>query len=155
MNKYKKYVFLIIYILITSLIFFFSLRNGEQSTGDSSFLTSLLYNVIKILKLENIINVNSLSSIVRKLIGHFGLFFICGFFGYFTYCLFIENYKFAIIINLIIGLLISIISELLQLIPINRSCQLSDVVIDFSGYFICTLILVFIKYLIIKKQLKN
>lgn len=155
MNKIKKYIFLIIYLFIITLIFFFALRNGEQSTTDSGRLIELLYKIIKLLKMDHIIDASSLAHVVRKLIGHFGLFFVCGLFGCFTFHSFISDYKKALLFHLLSGLLIAIISELLQLIPLNRSCQFTDVLIDYSGYIVCTAIYVLIIYLIKKKQLKN
>ena len=145
MKKYLKYIYLIIYILIISLIFMFALRDATESTTDSGRLTKLILSILKALNLEDNINANTLSRLVRKLIGHFGLFFVCGFFGINTFINFIKNKKQSIIINLIAGILIAIISELLQLIPIGRSCQISDMLIDYSGYLLICVVYIFIK----------
>ena len=145
MKKYLKYIYLTIYILIITLIFIYALRDATESSSDSGRITKILLSLLETFNLENIINVNTLSMLVRKLIGHFGLFFVCGFFGVNTFINFITNKKYSIILNLITGLLIAIISELLQLIPVGRSCQISDMLIDYSGYLLICVIYIFIK----------
>lgn len=145
MKKIAKYIYLIIYILIIILLFFFSLRDGKESTTDSNQITNILLSILKIFNLEDSVSVTTLSHIVRKLIGHFGLFFICGFFGINTFINFIKNKKYSIIINLSVGLLIATTSELLQLIPVGRSCRITDVLIDYSGYLLVCIFYIFIK----------
>lgn len=145
MKKYLKYIYLTIYILIITLIFIYALRDATESSSDSGGITKILLSLLETFNLENIINVNTLSRLVRKLIGHFGLFFVCGFFGVNTFINFITNKKYSIILNLITGLLIAIISELLQLIPVGRSCQISDMLIDYSGYLLICVIYIFIR----------
>ena len=147
MKKYLKYIYLILYIITITFIFYYALRNASQSTSDAGRVTNIILSILKIINLEDKINVESLTVIVRKLIGHFGIFFICGFFGIKTYINFIKNKKTSIKINLLAGLLIAIISELLQLIPIGRSCQITDMIIDYSGYLI-----ICIMYIIINKK---
>lgn len=145
MKKYLKYIYLTIYILIITLIFIYALRDATESSSDSGRITKILLSLLETFNLENIINVNTLSMLVRKLIGHFGLFFVCGFFGVNTFINFITNKKYSIILNLITGLLIAIISELLQLIPVGRLCQISDMLIDYSGYLLICVIYIFIR----------
>ena len=58
-----------------------------------------------------------------------------------------------------IGALIAVIDELIQLFPAGRSCEVRDMVIDFSGILfatlIVTLIISFLEKRTPKKQLKE
>lgn len=147
--KKKKYIFLTIYLLLILIIFISSLRNSDASTNDSNFIVDIVIFIISIFKEESTIDVDLVSLIVRKLVGHFGSFCLCGIFGSFTFELFINKKANSIIFNILSGITIAVIAELLQLIPEGRSCQITDMLIDMSGYlfgfFINIIIIKFVK----------
>ena len=82
---------------------------------------------------------DSLNGIIRKLIGHFGAFLVTGVFGILTAYFFFFKGKMKYIslaIFLVYGLLLAILSEVLQIFAGSRTPAWSDVGIDFSGYAI-------------------
>lgn len=89
---------------------------------------------------------------VRKFIGHFSLFLLTGLFGYLT---FRERMKIkkAVAVNTIYGTCLAVGSELLQLIPIDRACAFTDMLIDTMGYILGMLIIIIVIYLY--KKIKN
>lgn len=154
MKEKKKYIFLILYIITILLIFFLSLRDANESTDDSGFVMNIVLSILKIFKDEQTINIELVSLLVRKLIGHYGMFCICGLFGYFTYNSFIETNKIKVLVYILSGIFIAVIAELLQLVSPGRSCQISDMFIDYSGY-ITSLLLCIVLSIIIKSKQKD
>lgn len=112
---------------------------------------------------ENIFN--EMNHVIRKLVGHFGLFLITGLSGIAGLYLIFENKinkKIGIIsavIYGIYGLALAIISELVQLTANNRGPGINDVLIDYSGYLAGMLIFILIVFVCCfvkkKKSMKN
>lgn len=96
--------------------------------------------------------------LVRKGVGHFGAFLILGIFSTFTYMLFFDKKKWiwSCPLNFLQGFALAGITELIQLLVPGRSGLLSDVLIDYSGFLISSVIItigVILYYFI--KQKKN
>ena len=105
-------------------------------------------------------NHDSFASFIRKAFGHFGLFMISGLLSslaiYFAFNPFKwSKYWLLIVIALAFGLMMGIITELIQLNVPGRSGEFKDVLIDFSGYVLGFLIILSILFLIIRKQNKK
>lgn len=111
---------------------------------------------------------NNFHSLMRKAAGHFTLFFVDAVFGFLAFSLTLDLYKkkwwISLLIN--IGLLLAIgfalagISELIQLIPsLHRGGSMLDVLIDFVGFTIATIlgaaIFIIIKLIKLKKDKTN
>ncbi len=98
---------------------------------------------------------NSIHTLVRKLIGHYGCFLVTAVFGILTCFLFFFDSKkkkyFSTAGYLLIGLLIAILSEVLQIFTSDRGPSAQDVMIDFAGY-LTGYVLSYIIYLIIRKK---
>lgn len=77
-----------------------------------------------------------LHSRIRKIVGHFGLFALNGVVTYLMFNSFEMKKTKVFLSTLSLGLSNSIIAELLQLIPEGRSCQISDMFINFIGFII-------------------
>lgn len=95
---------------------------------------------------------------IRKIIGHFSLFFLTGIFGILTFLSYFDKIKkqISLLLNMGYGLYLAAISELLQLIPKGRSCTIEDILIDFIGYTLgCLLILAIIQIYNARKRKKH
>lgn len=94
---------------------------------------------------------------IRKSIGHFLLFFVNGIFTFlFLYNLLKDNKKYKnihiLLIVLSIGLFIAILSECIQFAIPKRSPQGWDILIDFTGYAIASILLSIIKQINLKNN---
>lgn len=96
---------------------------------------------------------------VRKQIGHFGLFAIDGIVGFLYFNSLTTSKKKRNILMFSIGAGLAITAELLQLIPVGRSCQITDMIINllgfYSGLVVSLLALVVIRKIKSKKGEKN
>ncbi|MBQ9782225.1 MAG: VanZ family protein [Clostridia bacterium] len=122
------YIFLIFYAL------YHSLKSGEKSSTSSTSFTTFLKDVFFAINFDKF-SVDVLQNFIRKIFGHFGLFFTIGFFGFIFYNLKFNSVKNATYLSIVVGLLISLIAEILQLFARDRNPSLSDVTVNFSGLF--------------------
>lgn len=145
MKKTIKYILLFIYLLIVGLIFYSSLENSTQSSKTSNKVTDIVINTVETITNNSVVlDHDETSHFVRKVIGHFGSFFLLGGIGVLMFYLFLGIKKKAFIVSIVVGLLIAITAECLQLLSEGRACQVSDVFIDYGGYILSSLI-IFIK----------
>lgn len=148
MSKRHQQVFLLINIIVfflaTFLIVRFSFSNGSESSAQSGFFSSLFIKIHEFI-IQRSLNDYEISVVnfeIRKFIGHFLLFAIDGLFLFLIGHFFFSKRK-ALLITLIFGTLLAISSELIQMFQASRSPQIHDVILDFSGYFLSS-ILVFL-----------
>ncbi len=135
------------YIILTLLIFYFSLSSGEESSTQSAFVWSFISSVFNIK--------GNYESFIRKFFGHFLLFSALAVFASVVYyrasqILFKNNYqKYSIFITLLVGILTAGIAELLQteLFVQGRNASFVDLIIDFLGYLLGYLIFRILKFL--------
>lgn len=101
----------------------------------------------------------SYQTYIRKIVGHFLLFFVLAIFAFVVYYRLAEvlkpnkNLPFGVVFTLCAGVFTAGLSELFQSFVANRAPAFSDVLLDFLGYVLATLILVAIYY--IRKRLKR
>lgn len=102
-------------------------------------------------------NFSNFQMLVRKALGHFTLFFVNGVFGFLTFYLFLKDNKLIQIIigSLSVGLFFASVSELIQRFVPGRAGTFTDVLINFSGYLVATLLLLLITYLVLKRKAKK
>lgn len=125
MKHLKKHAFLSLAIVWTLIIFVFSLQSGDESIITSNILLNFLAILFPILKDPAYLDITIL--MIRK-IAHFTEYFILGYF----YTKASEETKEDKI--LLVGYLIPIIDESIQLFSIDRSGSPIDMVIDMAGY---------------------
>lgn len=150
----------VIYLTLTTVIFVEALKSGEKSTESSDGVIETVADVYDFCggdREEFLAYVEheeakgpvflgyGFKGLIRKSIGHFGLFGALAVFAFPTYLpLFLRlfkgkgKYAFSILVIALIGLLTASISECLQL-PIftsGRSGEIKDIFIDFSGYIL-------------------
>lgn len=167
MKVSKKYliwtiVFSVIALAINVFIIVHSCLDASVSTEASSGVTEVVEEIINDIKPGTITpeNHDSFVTIVRKAFGHFGLFMVSGFFSSLAFYLSIspfnkQKYYQIIIIALAFGLLMGLITETIQLFVPGRSGEITDVLIDFSGYLLGFLIILLILFLIIRHIYKQ
>ena len=126
MSKFIKYIYLMIFSIITVIIILSSLKNADLSLKDSDLVTDV------IVQIGGKKDKNIISSFVRDVIGHFGSFFLCGIFSFLTIKSFLEKKKNSMILIILIGIVLSVGSELLQLIPKGRQCDYKDMLVNIS-----------------------
>lgn len=122
-------------ILWMLVIFCFSAQNADQSSGTSGgfakFLAKILYRDFNIIdKPSQDILINKCQFIVRKT-AHFTVYATLGILT--NTAVRISKFKFPHLIALVICLAYAVSDEIHQYFVPGRSCELSDVFIDFSG----------------------
>ncbi|KAF0225696.1 MAG: hypothetical protein FD133_301 [Erysipelotrichaceae bacterium] len=125
MKHLKKHAFLSLAIVWTLIIFAFSLQSGDESIITSNILLGFLATIFPILKDPQYLDIVILA--LRKT-AHFTEYFILGYF----YTKASEETKQDKI--LLMGYLIPIIDESIQLFSPGRSGSPIDMVIDMAGY---------------------
>lgn len=140
---------LIKYLLLTGLIIgiVVILTEALLPANISKIQSDAVTSVVKPIEHAEKLNM-PLNLYVRKAIGHFGAFFLLGIcaIGYFLFCF--KRVESSFLICLLIGLFVSVGSELLQMIPEGRVCTISDMVLDFFGFFISSSIIFIVAFTI-------
>ena len=77
---------------------------------------------------------------IRKGLGHFAAFFVLGVFGALTFALFLKRKWLALVISLVSGFGIASLTEFLQMLVPNRGPSFSDVLLDFYGFSLATVL---------------
>lgn len=153
MKKYIKYIFLILYLASIAMIFMSSLETGKESSEDSSEVTTVIVDEVKKITDDKVqLDFDTTHFYVRKIIGHFGSFMLCSILGLLCFYLFTLKNKKAVIVSISTGLIVAVVSELLQLLSEGRSCEIIDMLIDYSGYLCGTIFTLLIICLIKKKK---
>ena len=138
-----KWIMLTLTVAVNVFIIVNACINGAASSQESGWFSKTFASVINFFSPNYITDANfdSFASIVRKLIGHFGLFAVDGLVSTITVYLFTKNIKFKS--NLLVtggplafGLLIAIISEFIQIFTPGRYGSFIDILIDFGGYLL-------------------
>ena len=167
MNVSKKYLIWTIIVCVLALavnvfIIIHSCLNASQSSSASNSVTDFIARIINSIKPGTITDANydSFSGFIRKAIGHFGLFMVSGLLSTLAFYLVLNLFKWAkyylqIIIALVFGLMIAIVTEIIQLNVPGRSGEFTDVLIDYGGYVLGFSIIFFILFLVIRFKNKK
>lgn len=167
MKVSKKYrfwtlVLILLAVSINAYIIVHSCLDAAQSTEASNTIVNVSEDVVNTIAPGTITpeNHDSFGLFIRKLFGHFGLFVISGLLSslaiYFSFNPLInKKYYQIMIISLCFGLLMGLITEMIQLFIPGRSGELLDVLIDFAGYLLGFLIILLILLIVLKHQYKK
>ena len=159
--KIRKILFItfaIIALAINVLIIVLSATGGDESSSQSLSFTKMIVDIINTIAPNSPITQDQdrLHHVVRKLFGHFLLFGGSGLFTTLTLIFsgnVFKNRKIeTILFSLSIGLTVATISELIQIITPGRAGMVTDILIDFSGYFLFTIIIYFVLFFINKAK---
>ena len=117
--------------------------NSFESTTQSDPLVDSINAFFKSIGLPIVVN----DFIVRKA-AHFSEYAVLGALLSVTVYLYAQKRWKSFFITLPIGAAVAVCDEVIQLFPVGRSCEVRDMLIDFSGVLIAALIVQLILYLI-------
>jgi VanZ family protein len=143
----KPKIILSLGILMMIIIWMNSLMPANVSSHQSGFFTSIINQFLVFLKIE--IETNMLHFFIRKM-AHFTEFFILGAI-WFSYFVKIKG-KQMILKTMMIGFIVALIDEVLQIFVPGRAFAVMDILIDFLGL---TCGILFIKMILFNKTKKN
>lgn len=155
-------VVIILAIAINGYIIMHSCLDAAESTKASQGVVEVAEDVVNTVRPETITpeNHDSFASFIRKAFGHFGLFVVSGLLTPLALYLSLSPFSWAkhyinVMFSLAVGLFMGILTESIQLSVPGRSGEIKDVLIDFSGYLLGTLIIGLILFLVIRKLRKK
>ena len=157
-RKILFYIFLILSIATNVLIIVESSIGGSGSASQSASLSDWFMKILEAIGIS-ITDVETFRYVFRKLIGHFLLFGLSGLFA--ALSLIMNDYlmnKFKwnnMLFCLGLGVIIAIISELIQAFVPGRFGTFTDVFIDLAGYIGFAGIVYLIYYLVKRKSKKT
>ena len=159
--KIRKILFItfaVIALAINVLIIVLSATGGDRSGSQSLSFTKMIVDFINWIAPNSPIvqDQDKLHHIIRKLFGHFLLFGASGLFTTLTLVFSGDVFKNRKIETLLfsfsIGLTVATVSELIQIITPGRAGMFTDILIDFSGYLLFTILIYFVLFLINKSK---
>jgi len=134
----RSYIYLALFVLTSALIVFFSLSPADQSSEHSGIFVDMFVWLFGLIGYAPTLEaLGLLDMIVRKLIGHFGLFFIDGVFAQLTFVSFVRTRKnwIPLVLSLSTTLVFAFTTELLQLFASGRAMMLTDVIFNYAGAY--------------------
>lgn len=146
-------IFLITFLALICLNLYFSFSNGTSSTGQSNFIGDLVGKILSFIGIKVDIADPTYKMLIRKIIGHFGLFLFSSLFGVLSIICYKPNIKrksYALIITFLIGVALGIFTEVIQMFQEGRGPAIEDTLIDILGYTIP--VVIYGIYLIIKYE---
>ena len=167
MKLSKKYWFftilaIILAVAINGYIIMHSCLDAIESTKASQGVVEVAEDVVNTVSPNTITeeNYDSFATFIRKAFGHFGLFAASGILSSLAFSLSLSPHSWCkhymnVMFSLVFGLFMGILTEMIQLTVPGRSGEAVDVLIDFSGYLLGTLLLGLIIFLVIRKIHKN
>ena len=167
MKLSKKYWFftilaIILAVAINGYIIMHSCLDAIESTKASQGIVEVAEEVVNTVSPNTVTeeNYDSFATFIRKAFGHFGLFAASGLLSSLALYLSLSPYSWCkhymnVMFSLVLGLFMGILTEMIQLSVPGRSGEAVDVLIDFSGYIVGTLIIGLILFSVIKKLRKN
>ena len=130
---------ILIYLGLCALIIYLSFANGETSSAQSNIVTEIISESLAYINIKVDPNSDIVKHLVRKLIGHFGLFLVTGVFSISSVALYKKNWRqklFLLGSFYIFGAFIAIITEVIQMSSVGRGPSANDTLINLSGYSI-------------------
>ncbi|MFU8792781.1 MAG: VanZ family protein [Acholeplasmataceae bacterium] len=145
----RSYIYLVLSLLMTSLIWFNSSLNAELSSIQSGFITGLIDDILKTFRIE--VSSENLSFIIRKG-AHFGQFFILGALWFKTFDEMKKPHIKPWVSALGIGVITAIIDESIQLYTPGRAFMVFDIIIDTLGLIAGILGVILIKQILLNRK---
>ena len=167
MKLSKKYWFftilaIILAVAINGYIIMHSCLDAIESAKASQGVVEVAEEVVNTVSPNTVTeeNYDSFATFIRKAFGHFGLFAASGLLTSLALYLSLSPYSWCkhymnVMFSLVLGLFMGILTEIIQLSVPGRSGEAVDVLIDFSGYIVGTLIIGLILFSVIKKLRKS
>ena len=157
-RKILFYVFLALSIATNTLIIVESCIGGAGSAGQSASLSAWFMHLLESMGII-ISDKETFHAVFRKVVGHFLLFGFSGAFTMLSLCMndYLMN-KFKWITTLFcltLGVIVAIISELIQKFVPDRAGTFTDVFIDLAGFILFAGITYLIYFLIVRHNKKK
>ena len=153
---------IVLAVAINGYIIMHSCLDAIESTKASQGVVEVAEEVVNTVKPNTVTeeNYDSFATFIRKAFGHFGLFAISGLLTSLALYLSLSPYNWSkhymnVMFSLVFGLFMGILTKMIQLSVPGRSGEITDVLIDFSGYLLGTLLMGLILFLVIRKLRKN
>lgn len=137
-------------VLAVGAIFYNSSLDAVESTTQSDPLVDGINAFLRSIHIDFTVD----SHMVRKA-AHFTEYAVLGLLLSVTVYLYVKERKRALFITLPIGAGVAVCDELIQLFPAGRSCEVKDMLIDFSGVLFSALIIQLVLYLTEKHRRKK
>jgi len=135
-NKVLRYGWLTLFLLTTALIIYFAAQPASISSEQSGFFVNTIVGILSWFGyVPSDPELANIAYLVRKLIGHFGLFMANGLFGYmaaFGWLKLKQSWKY-LLISITASILLAIGSETIQLFVSGRAGAFDDVMINMAG----------------------
>lgn len=151
-NKFKNIYSIVVFVLYISSItvyIFLSYQSAKSSTELSKEVSSGVSNIGGAIIGTDVDNITpNINIFIRKLLGHFGYFFMIGFISNLFYISF-NKYKLWIryLIHFIIGISFAFMTEFIfEKFALGRSPQIKDVLIDSIGFIFGSLVIIYLIY---------
>lgn len=141
-DKFKNTIRYLPLAFIISFIWIQSMIPGEESTVESEFIKNIVTPILEIIVGKGNVTLH----LVRKL-AHFTEYFILGVISVIT----INNKK-KIVLSSVLGLIVAIVDETIQLFTPGRSGMIKDVILDFSGVAFSILIMTLVIFICHKEK---
>ena len=157
----KNFLFTFIFgALYIFLMLFFAhkcLETGTQSTQSSNNVAEVIKDVSNEVFNTDIQMTDSYTTLIRKLVGHFGFFLVLGTTSFLFYMSLKRGLTVKLMYHYIIGFLFALVSEFcLEGSTNGRSASFKDVLIDYSGFIALSSILLIIYFVVrYKKKAKE
>ena len=136
-----RVVLTVLTVAAVAAIFYNSSQSAIESTERSSPLTDWINGILAGFPIPFSVT----ESFIRKL-AHFTEYAILGVMLSVTYYVYQLKIRTALITTLITGAAVAVIDEIIQLFPAGRSCQVSDMLLDFCGVaFAAVIVMVIIR----------
>lgn len=155
------YLFLSISLLVNAFIIVEGFIGGGDSAKQSFSISELFIEFVKLFAPNSkiVTDPETTHYVIRKLVGHFGLFGLSGLFTTLSF-VFIEDAfekrMFDIIfVSLAVGISIAFFSELAQVFTPGRYMSFTDMLIDYAGYVGFGGLTFLFSYLTYKKKQKK
>ena len=151
-------IFFALFVLLSVMIIYFSTENGEQSSQTSGTVGEIVATAADSIGIHVDKNSDSYKNFIRKMFGHFGLFFATSLDAVLVTLLLKNNPHVKRIVSYVFlayGLILATITEIIQTQAGERSGQFVDVLIDYAGFIIPLGIYLLSSFIIYRKNRKK
>ena len=145
-----RLVFTLLSVLTVGWIFLNSAMTAEESSSMSGSVRGFINQILESIGAPFLLT----EHIVRKL-AHFTEYAVLGALLSVTVYLYVQKRLRSFLLTLPIGLAVTVIDEFIQTLSEGRSCQVTDMLIDFSGVLLAALFVQFVLFLIYRHKIKK
>ena len=151
-------IFFAIFIALNIMIIYLAAENGEQSTQTSNSVGEVVATAADSIGIHVDKNSEAFKNFIRKFFGHFSLFFFTSLNGVLSIIFLKNNPQMKRIVAYVFlgyGLILAIVTEVIQIFAGSRNGNFADVLIDFLGYAIPMGIYLGLSFFIYRKSRDN